>query len=81
MLEIAKFNAVMLSAAQEAAPHKLCAYIYEIANAFNRFYQEPKILSEEDAQRQAGFIPLLVLAKGILENCIELLGFSAPERM
>lgn len=81
MLEIAKFNAVMLSAAQEAAPHKLCAYIYEIANAFNRFYHETKILSEEDPKRQAGWIALLVLAKGILENCIELLGFSAPERM
>ncbi len=81
MLEIAKFNAVMQSAAEEAAPHKLCAYIYEIANAFNRFYHETKILSEEDPQKQAGWIALLVLAKEILETCIELLGFSAPERM
>jgi len=81
MLEISKFNAIMQGAADELAPHKLCAYIYEIANAFNRFYHETKILSEEDLQKKAGWIALLVLARDILETCIDLLGFSAPDRM
>jgi len=81
MLEISKFNAAMQSAAEEIAPHKLCAYIYEIANAFNRFYHETKILSEETSQKQEGWIALLVLVRDILETCIDLLGFSAPERM
>lgn len=81
MLEISKFNAVMQGAADELAPHKLCAYIYEMANAFNRFYHETKILSEEDLQKKAGWIALLILTRDILETCIDLLGFSAPERM
>lgn len=81
MLEVSKFNATMQSAAEELAPHKVCAYIYEIANAFNRFYHETKILSEEEPQKQAGWIALLALVRDILETCIDLLGFSAPERM
>lgn len=81
MLELTKFNAAMQGAAEELAPHKVCAYIYETANAFNRFYHETKILSEEDSHKKAGWIALLVLARDILETCIELLGFSAPERM
>lgn len=81
MLEVSKFNATMQSAAEEIAPHKVCAYIYEIANAFNRFYHETKILSEEEPQKQAGWIALLALVRDILETCIDLLGFSAPERM
>lgn len=81
MLELTKFNAAMQGAAEELAPHKVCAYIYETANAFNRFYHETKILSEEDSHKKAGWIALLILARDILETCIELLGFSAPERM
>lgn len=81
MLEVSKFNATMQSAAEELAPHKVCAYIYEIANAFNRFYHETRILSEEEPQKQAGWIALLILVRDILETCIDLLGFSAPERM
>lgn len=81
MLELAKFNSVITAAYEEIAPHKLCAYIYDTANAFNRFYHENKILSETDKKKQAGWIALLGLTKEILETCIDLLGFSAPERM
>ncbi len=81
MLELAKFHAAMETAAEEIAPHRICAYIYDLANAFNRFYHETKILTEEDADRKAGWIALLKLTREILETCIDLLGFSAPERM
>ncbi len=81
MLELAKFNAVMETACAETAPHKVCAYIYDLANAFNKFYHETKILSEEDDAKKKGYIALLVLARDVLETCIDLLGFSAPERM
>ncbi len=66
---------------EETAPHKLCAYIYDLANAFNKFYHETKILSEEDAEKKKGYIALLKLTKEVLESCIDLLGFEAPERM
>lgn len=81
MLEIAKFNAMMEAAVEETAPHKVCAYIYDLANAFNRFYHETKILAEGDTQKQEGWIALLMLTRDILETCIDMLGFSAPERM
>lgn len=81
MLELTKFNGMMENAYEEAAPHKICAYIYDLANAFNRFYHETKILSEEEAGKKSSWIALLVLTRDILENCIDVLGFSAPERM
>lgn len=81
MLEITRFSAAMESAFEETAPHKVCAYIYGLANAFNHFYHETKILAEEDKAVQAGYIRLLELTKGILETCIDVLGFGAPERM
>ena len=81
MLQILKFNDVFETVYAEIAPHKLCAYIYELANEFNKFYHETKILSEEDEQKREGYIALLVLAKRVLETCIDLLGFEAPERM
>ncbi len=81
MLEIAKFNEMINTVYAEIAPHKICAYIYDVANAFNKFYHETKILAEEDAQKKAGYIALLKLTKDVLETCIDLLGFEAPERM
>ena len=81
MLEAAKYNEVIENAYAELAPHKICAYIYDLANAFNRFYHETKILSEEDENRKKSYIALLVLTRKILESCIDMLGFEAPERM
>ena len=81
MIEISKFNAMMEGAYEESAPHKICAYIYDLCNAFNSFYHETKIMAEEDEAKKAGYIALLVLCRDILETCIDLLGFEAPERM
>ena len=81
MLQVLKFNDVFDAVYAETAPHKLCAYIYDLANEFNKFYHETKILSEEDEQKRTGYIALLVLAMRVLESCIDLLGFEAPERM
>lgn len=81
MMELAKFNTMMEAAFEEIAPHKVCAYIYDLANAFNKFYHETRILAEEDENKKAGYIALLVLCRDVLETCIDLLGFDAPERM
>ena len=81
MLELAKYNAVIETAYEEAAPHRICAFIYDIANAFNHFYHETKVLAETDEEKKAGWIALLKLTGDILETCIELLGFAAPEKM
>ncbi len=81
MMAISNFNTVMENAFEEIAPHKICAYIFDLSNAFNRFYHETKILTEEDSVKQAGWIALLELARNILETSIDVLGFKAPERM
>ena len=81
MLELSKFNAVIEGAFTDTAPHKICSYIYDLANAFNSFYHETKIMSEEDETVQKSYIRLLELTKSVLETSIDLLGFSAPERM
>ena len=81
MMQLAGFNAMMENAGQETAPHKVCAYIYDLANAFNKFYHETKIISEEDPGRKGSWIALLILTRDVLETCIGVLGFSAPDRM
>ena len=81
MLAITKFGPTLENAFKSAAPNLICAYIYELAGCVNRFYHETRILGEEDEVKKAGYIALIGLAKGILETCIDLLGFSAPEKM
>ena len=81
MKQLTAFNTMMENAYEELAPHKICAYIYELANAFNHFYHETKILTEEDAAQKASYIALLSLTIRVMETCIDLLGFSAPDRM
>ena len=81
MLALVKYNEMMENAYEELAPHKICAYIYDLANAFNHFYHETKILAEENEAKKQGYIALLILTKKVLESCIDVLGFEAPERM
>lgn len=81
MLQLTGFGSTVESAFEEKAPHKICAYIYEVSNAFNSFYHETKILSEEDETQKQSFIRLLLLTKKVLETSIDLLGFSAPDKM
>ena len=80
-LVLTRTGAVIEGAAAEYAPHRICQYIYEISNAFNSFYHETKILAEADENKKAGYIALLNLTERILNTCIDLLGFEAPERM
>ena len=81
MLAITKFGPSMEAALKAAAPNMVCAYIYELAGCVNKFYHETRILTEENEDLKAGYIALIGLAKNILETCINILGFSAPEKM
>jgi len=81
MLAITKFGPAMESALKASAPNQVCAYIYELAGCVNKFYHETPILKEENEELKAGHIALIGLAKNILETCIHILGFEAPEKM
>ena len=81
MLEVTKFSNMIATVAAENAPHKICQYIYDLANAFNRFYHENKIIGCEDEARRASWISLISTVSDVLTTCIDLLGFKAPDRM
>ena len=81
LMQMAGFSGMIAEAFAERAPHKVCAYIYDLANEFNSFYHGTRILAEEDSVKKAGYIALLSAVLKLLESCIELLGFSAPDRM
>ncbi|MBQ7523922.1 MAG: arginine--tRNA ligase [Oscillospiraceae bacterium] len=81
MLTISRFADEMTAAYRATAPNTICAYVYELAGAFNQFYHTTKILSEPDEAKRAGYLALISLAKNVMETCIDLLGFAAPEKM
>ena len=81
MLTITRLGANLENALRTSSPNVVCAYIYELAGCVNKFYHETRILGEENEALKAGYIALIGLAKNILETCIDLLGFSAPEKM
>ena len=81
MLALTRFAEVTELAYRDDAPNLICAYIYELAGCANKFYHETRILTEADPEKQKGYIALIGLTKGVLETCIDLLGFSAPEKM
>ena len=81
MLSITKFAPNLEAALRATAPNMVCAYIYELAGCVNKFYHETRILTEENEELKAGYIALIALAKNVLETCIHLLGFYAPDKM
>ena len=81
MLSVTKLGPTLEQAQKTSCPNLICAYIYELAGCVNKFYHETRILSEEDVSLKAGYISLIGLSKEILETCIGILGFSAPEKM
>ena len=81
MLSLTGFNEMLYSACEEMAPHKICKYIYDLADAFSSFYHDTKIITETDDHQQTSWITLITLVQDVLLTCIDLLGIEAPERM
>ena len=81
MMDLTGFNAMMEGAYTDIAPHRVCAYIYQVSNDFNSFYHATRILTEQDKAQKESWIALLHLTERVLSTCIDVLGFSAPERM
>ncbi len=75
------FNSVVENAYDELAPHKICAYLYDMANAFNSFYHENNIMKQEDPAIKASFLGMLKLTLEMANASMDMLGFSAPEKM
>lgn len=80
-LTLTRFSHTVTEATKKDAPSILCSYIYEIANKFNVFYHDKKILAEDNEIILRSLISLIKLTLNILEININLLGFKAPEKM
>ncbi|MGH4126066.1 MAG: arginine--tRNA ligase [Clostridium sp.] len=81
MLKLSKFNEMIESSFIERAPHKICEYLFETSNIFNRFYHENRILKEENLEKRMSWLNLINLTKGIIETGLDLLGIETPDKM
>ena len=81
MLILSRLQDSLLAAYRDSLPNVICAYIYELAGAANKFYHDVRIITEPDPAQKASYVALMTLTRRALETCIDLLGFSAPDKM
>lgn len=81
MLKLTKFNDAIEVALSEKAPNKICEYVYDLSNLFNRFYHDNKIISEENIEKKMSWLSLISLTKSVIETSLDLLGIEAPDKM
>ena len=72
------FSSVIEQATLELAPHLICTYLYELAQTFNRFYEQSKVIGSD---REAERLFIVQTYANTLNNGLNLLGIHAPEKM
>ena len=80
-LSLTRFSHTINEAVKKDAPSMICSYIYETSNKFNVFYHDKKILAEENETTLKSLVALITLTLNTLNIAINLLGFTAPEKM
>ena len=75
-----QFSEVLVKVAQSYKPHHLAHYLIGLAQAFNEFYHQCQVLSEDKNQTKARLL-LVDCVRQVLENGLHLLGIQAPEEM
>ncbi|HUO45920.1 MAG TPA: arginine--tRNA ligase [Acidimicrobiia bacterium] len=81
MLELLRLPEVVSRAADLRAPNHIAEYAYQLAAAWNRFYDRCHILDEKDPARQASWLALADWSLRALTRLLDLLGIEVPERM
>ena len=76
--KMSEYPEVVEKAVDELMPHLIATYLYELAQTFNRFYENNRVLDDE---RQAVRLGLLGLYAQTLKNGLGLLGITAPDKM
>ncbi len=80
-LKLLGFGAVVTSAGESAEPHRLCAYLFEVASLFTTFYEECPVLKADSAALRASRLALCALTENVLTTGLGLLGVPVPDRM
>lgn len=81
VLKLIEFNSMIESAYKDKAPSKICEYIFEVSNLFNRFYHETIILKEKNAKQKSSWLNLLNMTIKVLEKSLYLLGIDTLDKM
>ncbi len=79
-LKLLDFGAVVARVGQDLAPHVLCAYLFELSQAFSTFYETCPVLKAEGAVREAR-LSLCALTLRVIVQGLELLGVGAPQEI
>ena len=81
VLALLRYGSVVADVARTLEPHRLCGYLYDLANTYSTFYQEcPVLKAENDALRRSR-LRLCDLVRRVLADALGLLGIEAPARM
>ncbi|MGH3226165.1 MAG: arginine--tRNA ligase, partial [Streptosporangiaceae bacterium] len=80
-LRLLGFGATVTGVGQTAEPHRLCAYLFDVASLFTTFYEECPVLKAEPQALRAGRLALCSLTLRVLSTGLGLLGVPAPGRM
>ena len=76
--KLGQYSEVVDLATKDLAPHHICGYLYELAQTFNRFYENTKVIGSD---RQAQRLELVRIYAETLKKGLNLLGIHAPEQM
>ena len=79
--ELLGFGAVVAQVADTAEPHRLCAYIFEVASLFTTFYEQCPVLKADDEETRQSRLALCAAVLRVLTTGLGLLGVPLPDRM
>lgn len=80
-LVLLEFGTVIEQVGQHLEPHRLCGYLFDLAQAFSVFYENCPVLKAPDAAVRASRLMLCDLTVRVLVQGLDLLGLQSPERM
>jgi len=80
-LRLLGFGAVVTGVGETAEPHRLCAYLFDVASLFTTFYEECPVLKAEPPSLRARRLALCALTLRVLTMGLGLLGVPVPEQM
>jgi arginyl-tRNA synthetase len=80
VLQLLQFDSAVHDTLEKYSPHKLCTYLFDLAQSFTSFYEACPVL-KADPQTRAFRIRLCEQTARVLAKGLDLLGIEAPERM
>lgn len=81
IITLDKYQQTVREAVRQYSPALVANYAYELAKAYNHFYQSVPVLSEEDKSLVVFRLTLSKAVATVIQKCLAMLGINSPERM